>query len=188
MKKRIKKIAMFATATVAIGVASLTSCTKEEESLTNNVPAMELKNGEPTVSYTPMLRHPEYLFWTKCIERNSEGGFDTVWCCKDLYDPRYPLPLSELCAIRLGVPQPDTEVAHMESIDGMIKRIVLYGSAMNADLKDLFTTLVNNETIIFAEDCFIEEASVMGLASETIPAGEYPIHLEDDNFVITISE
>ena len=44
MTKKLRRLAIFAIATVAVGAVVLTSCNKEEESL-NNEPAMVQKSG-----------------------------------------------------------------------------------------------------------------------------------------------
>jgi hypothetical protein len=187
MRKRIKKIAMLAIATVAIGVASLTSCTKEEESLTNNVPAMELKNGEPEILYTPCIISHEYLFWRVQIIPNNMGGNDTIKDCVNWYNPYTELPC--ICAVSIKSPVQDMELSRLETLDGKIKRIVLYTSGMDGKLKEKFLDLVNKATITFAIDSPITDEDLLAqLDDNYIPAGTYPVRMEDENFIITISE
>ena len=168
------------------GTTVFTSCNKEDESLTNNVPAMELKNGGPEILYTPCIISHEYLFWRVQIIPNNMGGNDTIKDCVNWYNPYTELPC--ICAVSIKSPVQDMELSRLETLDGKIKRIVLYTSGMDGKLKEKFLDLVNKGTITFAIDSPITDEDLLAqLDDNYIPAGEYPIHLEDDNFVITIA-
>ncbi len=189
MIKHKKALLSVVAAMLVAGTTVFTSCNKEE-SLTNNVPAMELKNGEGDVivTKTRLLISPWYLFWQTCYRLNSVGKPEAYRCCLPLYDPYYEYPDSLICGISVNMPDPGMEVAHMETIDGKIKKIVLYSSGMETNLKELFLSLVANGTIALFEDSPITDTELLAqLDDDYIPAGEYPIHLEDDNFVITIA-
>ena len=182
MTKRIKRIAMLTIATVAIGVASLTSCTKDDEVI-NDVPAMEEVNG----SKDRLMFNPYYLYWRYYQEVNANG--DTVLvrvCDSHLYDPYHYTPA---CGISIDMPDPDVAVAHMETTDGRIDRLVLYSSAMDKNLKNMFLDLVGIGKITFSVDCPITDpASLEVLNQNSIPAGEYSIIKNGEDFVIIIAE
>jgi len=185
MRKRFKRIAMLTIATVAIGVASLTSCTKEDEVI-NDVPVMEMKNGSKHI----LEVHPYFIFW-RCWEELAPSSnvimIKKCVCDERLYNPYQPLP--EICAVSVDMPDPAVAVAHMETTDGRIDRLVLYSTAMENNLKDMLLNLVEIGKITFSVDCPITDpASLEVLNQNSIPAGEYSIIMDGEDFVIIIAE
>ena len=175
---------MLTIATVAIGVASLTSCTKDDEVI-NDVPAMEMKNGVKKYEI-----HPYFMFWRCWEEQVPTSDYITIEKCvcdEKFYDPNRPLP--EICAVSVEMPDPAVAVAHMETTDGRIDRLVLYSTAMENNLKDMLLNLVEIGKITFSVDCPITDpASLEVLNQNFIPAGEYSIIMDGEDFVIIIAE
>ncbi len=185
MKKSFRRLAMFTVVSVAVGAAVLTSCGKEDEVI-NDVPAMEMKNGSKHI----LRVHPYFKFWRCWYELAPSSNVIKIKKCvcdDSLYHPNRPLP--EICAVSVNMPDPDVAVAHMETIDGRIGRLVLYSNAMESNLKDMLLELVEIGKITFKEDCPITDpASLEVLDQKFIPAGEYSISKEEDDFVITIAK
>ena len=108
-------------------------------------------------------------------------------CDERHYDPNYPLP--EICAVSVEMPDPDVAVAHMETTDGRIDRLVLYGSTMDNNVKDMLLRLVGIGKVTFKVDCPITDpASLAVLNRNYIPAGDYPIIRQGEDFVIIIEK
>ena len=185
MTKKLKRLAMFTGVCVAVCTAVLTSCTKDDEVI-NNVPAMEMKNG---VKHRLKV-HPYFIFWRCWEEQVPTSDYITIEKCvcdEKLYDPNRPLP--EICAVSVEMPDPDVAVAHMETTDGRIDRLVLYSSAMENNLKNRLLELVGIGKITFKEVCPITDpASLEVLNQNSIPAGDYPIIRQGEDFVIIIEK
>jgi hypothetical protein len=185
MTKKLRKLAMFAVLSVAVGAAPLTSCGKDDEVI-NYVPAMEMKNG---VKHRLKV-HPYFIFWRCWEELAPSSNVITIRRCvcdQSLYDPYQPLP--EICAVSVNMPDPDVAVAHMETTDGRIDRLVLYSSAMEDNLKNMLLDFVGIGKITFSVDCPITDpASLEVLNQNSIPAGEYSIIMDGEDFVIIIAE
>ena len=182
MKKSFRRLAMFTVVSVAVGAAVLTSCGKEDEVI-NDVPAMEEMNG----TKDRLMFDPYYLYWRYYREVDANGNTVIVRVCDShLYDPYH---YTEACAISLNMPDPDVAVAHMETTGGRIDRLVLYSSAMDKNLKNMFFDLVKIGKITFSVDCPITDPAILEvLEQKFIPAGEYSISKEEDDFVITIAK
>mgnify|MGYP006969179917 CR=1 FL=1 len=185
MIKLFQRLAMFAVVSVAVGAAALTSCTKDDEVI-NDVPAMELKSGSKHI----LQVHPYFIFW-RCWEELAPSSnvimIRKCVCDERLYNPYKPLP--EICAVSVNMPDPDVAVAHMETTDGRIDRLVLYSSAMENNLKNRLLELVGIGKITFKEDCPITDpASLEVLNQNSIPAGDYPIIRQGEDFVIIIEK
>ena len=178
MRKTFKRIAMLTIATVAIGVASLTSCAKDDEVI-NDVPAMEMKNGEI----------PRFL-WTGCINLRWEEkkyqtmeGYITHLRCTEFGD-------KEICAVMITPygPGSSAAVTKLDVSDGIIKKIIIPTSGMSTDVCELYDSLLENGEIIFHENCLINDPEVLAVVETNyIPAGEYPISKESEEFIITIA-
>ncbi len=178
MRKTFKKIAMLTIATVAIGVASLTSCTKDDEVI-NDVPAMEMKNGEI----------PRFL-WTGCINLRWEcktyltmEGYITHCFCTEAGD-------GGICAVMITPygPGSSAAVTKLDVSGGLIQKIIISTSGMSTDVCELYDSLVENGEIIFHENCPIDDPEVLAVVETNyIPAGEYPITKDGEEYIITIA-
>ena len=193
MRKTFKKIAMLATATVAIGVASLTSCTKEEESLTNNVPAMELKvQAEPPGNGgggggTTITSDAIIMYWHLKKDWDSLGNSYYIKYCAE---GRTNLGV---CLIIVKRPSSDLEYGTylLSRIDGngVLKSLEISTANMSAEEKEDFANLAGEGVITFEENLPISDPELLAVVNvDHIPAGTYPVRMEDENFIITISE
>ena len=187
MTKKIKRIAMLTIATVAIGVASLTSCTKEDEVI-NNASAMETKVAEPPiVSDTVIVYRTGSKIWYWHHE-DPDPGTNAIFkkVCKAGYT-RWGI-----CLIVVTLPASDEDDIHVVTRldgDGTIRSMELETANMPLDIKNSFMELLDEGTITFAEKCPITDPELLAVSeTDYIPAGTYPIRLENDNFIITISE
>ncbi len=180
MRKTFKRIAMLTIATVAIGVASLTSCTKEDEVI-NDVPVMEMK-----VENLPPIRTTLKLYrWIEVEQVDSSGNtYKVKECVLNGY--------GAICAISISKEELEGTGIHVVTKpkeDGTIGGLKIESSNMPSDIKNSFLEYVQEGTITFAVNCPITDPELLAvLTTNHIPAGTYPIRLENENFVITISE
>ena len=187
MTKKIKKIAMLTIATVAIGVASLTSCTKEDEVI-NNASAMETKVAEPPiVSDTVIVYRTGSKIWYWHFGETENG---TIIFSQKECKPGYTK--WGICLMVVTLPTSDEDDIHVVTRfdgDGTIRSMELETANMPLDIKNSFMELLDEGTITFAENCPITDPELLAVSeTDYIPAGTYPIRLENDNFIITISE
>ena len=176
MTKQFRRLAMFTIVCVAVGAAALTSCGKDDEVI-NNVPAMEMKNGEI----------PRFL-WTGCVSLRWEEktyltmeGYITHRYCTESGD-------KEICAVKITPYGPGSAVTKLDVSGGLIQKIIISTSGMSTDVCELYDSLVENGEIIFHENCPIDDPEVLAVVETNyIPAGEYPISKEGEEFIITIA-
>ena len=181
MTKKLRKLAMFAVLSVAVGAATLTSCGKDDEVI-NNVPAMEMKSEELILK---AWRFDPINLWYRLI-RQEDGTLIRV--CEHW---RYNwMTTSDLCGMVLdAVTDNGTAVAHMETLGGRITRLVLQSDAMEPEIREIYNDFIGLGAITFSENCPITDPKIVeAVGVNNIPAGTYPIRLENENFVITISE
>jgi hypothetical protein len=180
MTKRIKKIAMLTIATVVIGVASLTSCTKDDEVI-NDVPAMDLKVEK--VHYTAI----KFYWWWLTIETDRWGNQDSIWNCII-----HHVPQGLLCGMSIegkAITDPGIVIATWFETNGTIGRLEIESSNMPLEMKNSFLQYAEEGTVTFAVNCPITDPELLAVSeNDHIPAGTYPIRFENENFVITISE
>ncbi len=179
MTKRTKRIAMLAIATVVIGVASLTSCTKEEESLTNNVPAMVQKSG-PVIGV-----HEETIIVSVKLWYQQKDTTNNYEYCD--YRPRK----RDFCYMDLAVSEHDFSFPISIKMDqnGVVKSLLIKETDMPLEDKPTFEDCVTVGTISFASDSPILDSELQTVvANDYIEAGTYPIQKLDGVYVITISE
>ena len=178
--KSLKRLAMFAIACVAVGAAALTSCTKDDEVI-NNVPAMEQKNEKVHCSTI------KFYWWCLTIETDRWGNQDSVWNCIP-----HHIPQESLCGVSIEgkiTTDPGIVVVTWIETNGRIGNIEINTSNMPLNIKKSFLRYLENGTITFAVNCPITDPELLSLIKTNyIPAGTYPIRLENNNFVITISE
>ena len=193
MTKITKKIAMLAIATVAIGVASLTSCSKEDESLTNNVPAMELKSqavppidggggGGTTITSDAII-----MYWHIGKDWDSLGRSKLYGYCAE------GRTIYGVCLIVIEAPKfPYTGGIHaLSRIDenGIFKSLEISTANMSTEEKEDFANLASEGVITFEDNLPITDPELLAVVNvDHIPAGTYPVRMEDENFIITISE
>ena len=183
MRKTFKKIAMLATATVAIGVASLTSCTKEEESLTNNVPAMELKSQ----AVPPAWKIDPKCLWYRYETRIENGDTNTVLICDNL--KFIWMTEKDLCGLRLDASDEDVAIASMETEEGQVRRLILQSDKLSIDIRSIYEKFISIGKITFPEKCLITDSEIVNVLDlNYIPEGSYPIVQEGNEIIITISE
>ena len=180
MTKQFRRLAMFTIVCVAVGAAALTSCTKEDEVI-NNVPAMETKSEElilKTWKYDPIN------LWFRIIHQDGK----LVRVCEHWWYNW--MTTSDLCGMVLGEQRDnDVAVAHMETLGGRITRLVLQSDAMEPEIREIYNDFIGLGAITFSENCPITDPKIVeAVGVNNIPAGEYPIRLENNNFVIIISE
>ncbi len=180
MKKTFRRLAMFAIACVAVGAVVLTSCTKDDEVI-NNVPAMEMK-----VENLPPIRTTlKFYVW---IEEN------TVDSCGNICRIRKCVPgvCGEICAVSISKEELEGTGIHVVTKpkgDGTIGGLEIEISNMPSGIKNSFLKYVEKGIITFAVNCPITDPELLAvLTTNHIPAGTYPIRLEKNHFVITISE
>lgn len=176
--KSLKSLAMFAIVCVAVGTVTLTSCTKENEVI-NDVPAMETKDGEL----------PRFL-WTGCITLRWGDAHavspdsivsKTVRCCE--------AKKGIICAVVLTPYGPGCTISRVDVSGGLIQKIILQTSSLSSDEYEDYCGLVENGTIIFHENCPIVDPEILAVVNEDyIPAGEYPITIENGEIIIAISK
>ena len=169
---------MFAIVGVAVGAAALTSCTKDDEVI-NDVPAMEMKNGEI----------PRFL-WTGCVTLRWEcktyltmEGYIKHCFCTEAGD-------GGICAVKITPygPGSSAAVTKLDVSGGLIQKIIISTSDMSAEDCVLYDSLVENGEIVFHENCPINDPEVLAVVETNyIPAGEYPISKEGEEFIITIA-
>ena len=186
MVKKIFSIA--AIAIFAAGAAILTSCNKEDEVI-NDVPAMEMKNVIDDTK-THYVYHPNLLFLYCRNEKNANGQLDTICECVGLYNPEIDLQYYEICGTSLDPKEEgDVAVAHMETTDGKIDRLVIYGASMDKNLKNLYLEHIRSGRITFTIDCPITDPEILKVLKQNfIPAGDYPIIRQGEDFVIIIEK
>ena len=183
MRKTFKKIAMLATATVAIGVASLTSCTKEDESLTNNVPAMELKSQAVPQAW----RVDPKCLWYRYETRIENGDTNTVLICDHL--KFVWMTDKDLCGLRLDAADEDVAIASMETAEGQVRRLILQSDKLSIDIRSIYEKFISIGKITFSEKCLITDSEIVNVLDlNYIPEGSYPIVQEGNEIIITISE
>ena len=183
MTKKLRRLAIFAIATVALGAAALTSCTKDDEVI-NNVPAMEMKNGE-AIAVPAMWRFDPINLWYRLI-RQEDGTLIRV--CEHWRLPW--MTSSDLCGMVLdAVTDNGTAVAHMETLGGRITRLVLQSDAMESEIREIYKEFINEGTITFSENCPITDPTIVSTVGiDHISAGKYPICMEGKEIIITISK
>ena len=180
MTKNLRRLAMFTIVCVAVGAAALTSCGKDDEVI-NDVPAMEMKSD----NLPPIRTTLKFYVW---IEE------DTVDSCGNSCRIRKCVPgvCGEICAVSISKEELDGTGIHVVTKpkgDGTIGGLEIENSNMPSDIKNSFLKYVEKGTITFAVNCPITDPELLAvLTTNHIPAGTYPIRLENDNFVITISE
>lgn len=173
-----RNLSIAAIAILAAGAAIVTSCNKEDEVI-NDVPAMEMKNGEI----------PRFL-WTGCVNLRWEyktyltsEGYITYSYCTEAGD-------GEICAVMITPygPGSDAAVSKIDVSGGLIQNIIIPTSGMSADDCKLYDSLAEKGKIIFAENCPITDPEVLAVVETNyIPAGEYPISKKGEEFIITIA-
>lgn len=190
MTKKLRKLAMFAVLSVAVGAAALTSCGKDDEVI-NDVPAMELKSELPPGGGgdgdTVIIRTTTSQIWYWHLE-DPDPGTNAIF--KKVCKPGYTR--WGICLIVVTLPtsgEDDIHVVTRFDGDGTIRSMELETANMPLDIKNSFMELLDEGTITFAEKCPITDPELLAVSeTDYIPAGTYPIRLENDNFVITISE
>ena len=181
MTKQFRRLAMFTIVCVAVGAAALTSCTKDDEVI-NDVSAMETKSEELILK---AWRFDPINLWFRII-RQEDGTLIRV--CEHW---RYNwMTTSDLCGMVLDEQRDnDVAVAHMETLGGRITRLVLQSDAMEPEIREIYNDFIGLGAITFSENCPITDPKIVeAVGVNNIPAGEYPIRLENNNFVIIISE
>jgi hypothetical protein len=187
MTKKLRKLAMFAVLSVAVGAAALTSCGKDDEVI-NDVPAMELRLAEPPIVDTVIVRESnmDIFYWHFDYCEDADGNKVRCMICREGYT------IFGVCAIRVSLPtigDGDIHVVTRLRGDGKIRELEVESANMPLDAKNSFMELLDEGTITFAENCPITDPELLAVSkTDHIPAGTYPIRLENDNFVITISE
>ena len=183
MTKVFKRLAMFTIVTVAVGAAVLTSCGKDDEVI-NDVPAMEMKLADP----------PKDTIFA------HRGGIITLYWHREYPVIGEPFELRcrvgttpyGICGVVIVIStsgEDDIHAATWLDGNGIIKSMEIESANMSSDVKDSFLELVEKGTITFEENCPITDPELLAVSkTDHIPAGTYPIKLEKDNFVITISE
>ena len=186
MRKIFKKLAMFTIVSVAVGAAALTSCTKDDEVI-NNVPAMEMKVADPPVVDTVIVRESTSQIWYWHRE-DPELGTNAIY--KKVCKPGYTIwGICLMVVTRPTSGEDDIHVVTRFDGDGTIRSMEVETANMPLDAKNSFMELLDKGTITFAENCPIRDPELLAVSeTDYIPAGTYPIRLENDNFVITISE
>ena len=187
MKKTFRRLAMFAIACVAVGAAALTSCTKDDEVI-NNASAMETKVAEPPiVSDTVIVYRTGSQIWYWHRE-DPDPGTNAIY--KKVCKPGYTrLGICLMVVTRPTSGEDDIHVVTRFDGDGTIRSMEVETANMPLDAKNSFMELLDKGTITFAENCPIRDPELLAVSeTDYIPAGTYPIRLENDNFVITISE
>ena len=178
---------MFTGVCVAVGAAVLTSCNKEEEMI-NNGPAMEMKVAEPpVVGDTVIIRRTTSKIWYWHLE-DPDPGTNRIYkkVCKEGYT-KWGICLIVVTRPTLG--EDDIHVVTRLDGDGTIRSMEVETANMPLDTKKSFVELLDEGTITFAEDSPITDPELLSLIKTNyIPAGTYPIRLENNNFIITISE
>ncbi len=187
MKKQFRRLAMFTIVCVAVGAAALTSCTKDDEVI-NNVPAMETKVAEPPiVSDTVIVYRTGSKIWYWHFGETENG---TIIFSEKECKPGYTK--WGICLIVVTRPTSDEDDIHVVTRldgDGTIRSMELETANMPLDIKNSFMELLDEGTITFAGDSPITDPELLAVSKiDYIPAGTYPIRLENDNFIITISE
>ena len=184
MKKTFIIIASIAI--FGIGTTMFVSCSKDEnEVLTSNV---ETKIGDP--NYTQYLVDPYHLFWRLRIDVNEYGEKDSIWYCDSLIHMNMDVSDFEICAVSLNKPE-DAAAAVLSVNEGRIKKLVLFGDSMIQCLYDKYVFFEDQGVINFDNNCIITDREILSKLkdeSNYIPAGEYPIYMEENNFVIIIEE
>ena len=188
MTKKLRKLAMFAVLSVAVGAATLTSCGKDDEVI-NNVPAMELKVANPPTGGgdTVIVRESTSQIWYWHRE-DPDPGTNAIF--KKVCKPGYTI--WGICLFVVTHPTSGDDDIHVVTRfdgDGTIRSMEVETANMPLDAKNSFMKLLDEGTITFAENCPITDPELLAVSkTDYIPAGTYPIILENDNFVITISE
>ena len=184
MRKSYFKFALLAV--LAAGATMVTSCEKEENEVsTSNV---ETKIGDP--NYTQYLVDPYHLFWRLRIDVNEYGEKDSIWYCDSLIHMNMDVSDFEICAVSLNKPE-DAAAAVLSVNEGRIKKLVLFGDSMIQCLYDKYVFFEDQGVINFDNNCIITDREILSKLkdeSNYIPAGEYPIYMEENNFVIIIEE
>ena len=178
MTKKLRRLAIFAIATVAVGAVVLTSCNKEEESL-NNEPAMVQKSGS-------VIENAEKILIAKIrLEYRHYDPINKVEICT--YRPKS----LEFCNMELAVSNHDFSFPVSIKMDqnGVVKSLLINETDMPLEDKPIFEDCVTVRTISFASDSPILDSELKEvLANDYIKAGTYPIQKLDGVYVITISE
>ena len=175
---------MFTGVCVAVCTAVLTSCTKENEVI-NDVPAMEMRVALPPDTVTVTESKMILLYW-HLYDAPQGSNFLFIRKCEKGWT-KYGI-----CAMSLEKNDPNDEGIHVVTRpngDGTIGRLEIETTNMPLDTKKSFVELLDEGTITFAEDSPITDPELLSLIKTNyIPAGTYPIRLENNNFVIIISE
>lgn len=177
MTSKTKRIAMFAIATVAIGAAVLTSCGKDDESLTNETEMVQ-KLSDPTVGNSTTV---DAGFIMKYWQKLPDGTRDCFT------GPER----SEPCSVVLTASKndPSIPVSIKIGFDGIIKSLSINNTDISNEDKPVFDKCVLVGKISFASDSPIEDPKLQAIvANDYIEAGVYPIHKVDNTYIITISE
>ena len=176
-----RNLSIAAIAILAASAAIVTSCNKEDEVI-NDVPAMEMKNGELVPARWKF--DPIHL-WYRVI-RQEDGTLTKV--CEHWWYPW--MTIFDLCGMVFGVDENnDMAVAHMETLDGRITRLVLQSDAMEPEIREIYNEFIKEGSITFSENCPIADPKIVeAVGVDHIPAGKYPICLEGTEIIITISE
>ena len=185
MKKSNIVLMTVVTALVA-GTTIVTSCNKEDEVI-NDVPAMEMKLAEPPTDNDTVVGGITSVIWYWHRDE-PDPGTNMIFkkTCRAGYTP-YGICLIVVTRPTSG--EDDIHAATWLDGNGIIKSMEIESANMSSDVKKSFLELVEKGTITFEENCPITAPELLAVSkTDHIPAGTYPIKLEKDNFVITISE
>jgi hypothetical protein len=179
MTKKLRKLAMFTIVCVAVGAAVLTSCNKEEEVI-NNVPAMEMKVAPGATTITSAME----ISWLHYVLEHYFSG-----------EPYYrEICLEERSKITCGI-SPQHLIATENTViltslveDGIIKVLYIDNTNMSSEERQVFDAYLEDGEIEFREESLIEDPKLLSVVNNNyIPAGKFPIHMEANKYVITLS-
>lgn len=181
MKKVNLKVVLLAG--LVAGATMVTSCNKEENN--NEVSIVETKifNALP---HTSVIRYS----WRHIIEyKDALGNIIKDEICLE--------ERSEIiCGILLEGHNYDTYIEGLGTLvetvlnpEGLITELRIKSNTMPAEDYDIFTGFAEEGTITFLEDAVIEDEKLLDKIGENfIPAGEYNIIFDGEDFVIIVSE
>ncbi|MBR5831702.1 MAG: hypothetical protein IKY79_03715 [Bacteroidales bacterium] len=176
MKKTF--MTMAGIAMLAAGIAFFASCEKDnnDNGLTTNV--------QPKISYTHVESSFLKLWWFKYIIKNEDGEDEIIWKCIEHHNPQ-----GKLCAMGIVPYDFGTELVTFITDGATIITLHFNVKKISSETEKMFSNCLEKGFIEFEKDCFIKDPKLLDVIEEKyIPAGKYPIYLEEDNYVIEISK
>ena len=179
MQKTYLKLSLLAV--LVAGATMAISCSKEsEDAVSDNISTLKAKAvDQETIVSTVNF---SWLHYYEFKDALGNVQFQEV-CLKE--------HSKIICSL-----SPQTIITTENSViltslveDGIIRRLYLAKKTMPKELDDVFRKYVEKGTVKFVEDCPIEDSKLREiLKKDYIPAGEYPIYLEENDYVILLSK